>query len=157
VEPLGRRGSSLNAVVLGLAIGAGLATTCGDGIYVVNHYALEPCARPDYALPDSASDGTYAVSSDIPKAYRKGDLDGGKVFLLTKGTRKEHYFEARLDPSSSCSLEVAWGYVGKASNPDLPREHENNERADIVARLLTVDANVKPKEPADSIERRVNR
>jgi hypothetical protein len=124
---------------------------------LVSHYTLEPCPGQDYVLPDSASDGTYAVSSDIPKAYRDGERDGAKVFSLTKRTRMEHYFEARLDPSISCKLEVAWGYVGKASNPDLPREHENNARADIVARLLTVDANVKPKEPADSIERRVNR
>lgn len=148
---------SLRVVALGLSIVAGLATTCGDGIHVVNHYALEPCPRHDYVLPDSASDGTYAVSSHIPEVYQNGNLEGGKVFLLSRRKRKEHYFEARLDPSNSCKLEVTWGYVGEASNPDLPREHENNERADIVARLLTLDANVRPRVPADSIERRVNR
>jgi hypothetical protein len=140
---------------LGLCIAAGLATTCGDGIYVVNHFALEPCPPGGYVLPDSAGDGTHAVSSDIRKDYRKGELDGGKVFLLTKGSRKDGYFEARPDPSRACGLEVAWGYVGKASNPDVPLEHENNDRAAIVARLLTMHAGV--TSTLDSVERQVNR
>jgi hypothetical protein len=131
---------------------ARLATTCGDGILVTSHFGLSDCPAEHFALPDSATDGSYAVSSHVAKYYRKGDLAGSTVFQLYRGTKKDGLFEARLSSAAPCELEVAWGYVGRAANPDRSLEQENNDRAAIVARLLMQDAGVEVS-PLARIER----
>lgn len=130
-----------------------LPADCGPQVTVVHRFELQSCPDDAFSLPDSVRQGPYRLSSHVQRLNPV--CPGFKAYDLLENDKDRLFYYVRLNRRPSCSLDVAYAYLGDLSGRPEDRRKESDKRAwvQVVAQLVAQDSVVARKVPAVSMER----
>ena len=131
-----------------------MAQDCGRVVTIVQRFELPSCPGQTLALPDSAIGVPYRLVGVHAKT-RRGDYGyalcpGFAVYHLREKRSERGYYRVRLSTRPSCTLDVAYTYLGSLRGTGRVEAEESRTTpwVEAVARLLMQDSAMAPRVPA---------